>query len=128
MSDDDVLGELSSALESDGPVSIGTMFRRPGIRVGGTIVAFLGHDGELILKVPGSRALELVEAGTAQPVTMGARTMREWVSVPPGHSHGETLTLWLALVREALSYVQQLREEEPVGKEQLSGKSPDLQA
>jgi hypothetical protein len=113
MSSDGILDQLASALETDGPVIIGTMFRRPGIRVGGKIVAFLGHDDVLIMKLPRARGLELVEAGIAESVTMGARTMREWVSVPARNSAGGTLTSWLPLAREALAYVQELNSKTP---------------
>lgn len=102
----ELLHELVDALEYDGPITVGTMFRSPGIRVGGKIVAFLGHDGRLIVKLPRSRAVTLLEAGDAQPVTMGARTMREWVSVPPGATAEETLASWLPLAQEGLAYMR----------------------
>src|SRR5690554_3495785 len=117
---DTAVERLAAALQGDGPVTIGTMFRSPGIRVEGKIVAFLGHDGDLIVKVPRARAEELVAAGTAEPVTMGVRTMREWVSVPAavrdageGEEDSEatgdaeaTFESWLSLAREALTYVR----------------------
>jgi hypothetical protein len=49
-----------------------------------------------------------VEAGIAEPVTMGERTMREWVSVQADKDSGETLALWLPLAKEALTYIQEL--------------------
>jgi hypothetical protein len=104
----ELLRELASELEHDGPVTIGTMFRSPGIRIGDKIVAFLGHDGRLIMKLPRARAVELVEAGTAELVTMGTRTMREWVELPAGEDAEATLATWLPLAREALQYVRQI--------------------
>ncbi|MDQ0896062.1 hypothetical protein [Agromyces ramosus] len=102
----EVLHEIASALENDGPITIGTMFRSPGIRTGDKIVAFLGHDGGLIVKLPRARASELLEAGAVEPVTMGTRTMREWVVVPAGDDIEATLTTWLPLAKESLVYVR----------------------
>ena len=107
-----LLDELASALEHDAPVTVGTMFRSPGIRFGDKIVVFLGHDDRLIMKLPRVRALALLEAGTAQPVTMGRRTMREWVAVPANDDREATLATWLPLAREALEYVRQIAANE----------------
>ncbi|WP_448004617.1 hypothetical protein [Agromyces bauzanensis] len=100
-----LLHELAGALDHDGPITVGTMFRSPGIRVGDKIVAFLGHHDRLIVKLPRVRALAMLEAGTAQPVTMGTRTMREWVAVPAEATHEATFATWLPLAKEALAYV-----------------------
>jgi hypothetical protein len=82
------------------------MFRRPAIRAGGKIVAFLGFDDELIVKVPERRAHELVTDGVASPVTMQDRTMREWIHIPPGDDDESTLDTWRPYAQEALEYVQ----------------------
>jgi hypothetical protein len=66
---------------SDPEVEHGTMFRSPGLRVGGKIFAFLGHDARLIVKLPRARVLELIAAGVAHEVTMGTRSMREWIAI-----------------------------------------------
>lgn len=100
-----LLHELAAALDHEGPITVGTMFRSPGIRAGDKIVAFLGRDDRLILKLPRARALELLESGAAQQVTMGTRTMREWVAVPAEATHDATFATWSPLVREALAYV-----------------------
>lgn len=103
-----VLHEIADALGEDAPVTVGTMFRSPGIRIGDKIVAFLGHDDRLIVKLPRERARELLEAGVVQDVTMGTRTMREWVSVASEPDDDATLAAWLPLAREALDYVSTL--------------------
>ena len=104
----DLLLEIVAALENDGPVEIGTMFRSPGLRTGNKIVAFLGHGDRLIVKLPRPRAAALVDDGTAEPVTMGSRTMREWVAIPADPAAEATQATWTTLAREALHYVQQL--------------------
>lgn len=112
-----ILDEVSAQLEYDGALTIGTMFRSPGIRAGGKIVAFLGHDDGIIMKLPRDRAVALVARGDAHEVTMGTRTMREWIAVPAGTDHAATLASWVPLTQEALDYVVSLvgQDETDVG-------------
>lgn len=102
-----MLHVLLGMLRPSRGVTMGTMFRRPAIRAGGKIVAFLGFTNELIVKVPERRAQELVTAGVASPVTMRDRTMREWIHIPGVDGDDEaTLSAWLPYAQEALEYVQ----------------------
>ncbi|MCQ1950421.1 hypothetical protein NNX28_10805 [Arthrobacter sp. zg-Y859] len=103
----DLLYAIGDELQ-DGPLTVGTMFRSPGLRTGSKIVAFLGSGDYLIVKLPKARAQELIAAGAAGPVTMGKRTMREWVEVPAAADPGATALQWTALTREALEYVRSL--------------------
>lgn len=100
------LDELAAELTRDAPVKVGTMFRNPGIRIGKKIVAFLGHNDRLILKLPEARAKQLVAHGVAETVTMGTRTMREWVAIQVTDDPESTRDVWLPLTREALAYVR----------------------
>ena len=59
----DLAREIST--DSDTAVEVGTMFRSPGLRAEGKILAFLGFDGELIVKLPRPRGQELLDAGAA---------------------------------------------------------------
>jgi hypothetical protein len=104
----DLLLAVAGALESAQPVTIGTMFRSPAIRAGDKIVAFLGHHERLIVKVSAERAAALIAEGEAEAVTMGARTMREWVALLPADNDDETLVRWIPRVREAFHYVSSL--------------------
>jgi TfoX/Sxy family transcriptional regulator of competence genes len=102
----ELLHEIAAELSSVGPVEVGSMFRSPGIRTHGTIVAFLGGEDRLILKIARERAVALVADGTASEVTMGTRTMREWIQIASDPAHPvETRALWLQLSREAFEYV-----------------------
>lgn len=110
----DLLDELAADFSTDAAagdaagdagVVLGTMFRSPGLRVGGKIFAFLGAEGELIVKLPRDRALELIDAGTAEAVVMGKRTMREWVTVADQGDEESTLGVWRPLAREAHRFV-----------------------
>ena len=105
----DLLDDIARGFDQDPDVAVGTMFRSPGLRVGGKIFAFLGTLGKLIVKLPRDRAAQLVNEGTAERVVMGTRTMREWVEVPAGEDHASTVSLWAALADEAHQHVDALR-------------------
>jgi hypothetical protein len=105
----DLLDRIAEDFTHDRDVELGTMFRSPGLRVGGKIFAFLGHGGELIVKVPSDRVRELVAAGQAEQVVMGKRTMREWIELPALEDRTATLALWREVAREAHQYVDSLR-------------------
>jgi TfoX/Sxy family transcriptional regulator of competence genes len=103
----DLLHAIAERLSTEGPVEMGTMFRSPGLRTGTKILAFIGHDDRLIVKLPQPRAAALIADGCAEPVTMGTRTMREWVAIAVGPDCDVTLDSWTALATEALQYVRQ---------------------
>ena len=105
IADVELLREIAARLDHEGPLDKGTMFRSPGIRAGGKIVAFLGHNDRLIAKLPRQRAVELIERGDAGEVTMGKRTMREWIEIPAAEDRETTAARWLPIVQEALDYV-----------------------
>lgn len=80
--------------------SAGTGFgSNPGVNVGGKIAAML-VGGRLVVKLPAARCQELIASG-AEPLSMGRRTMREWVTLGP-----ERAPEWLPLAREALAFVR----------------------
>ena len=88
-------------------VTMGRMFASEGLAVHGKIFAFVGRDGRLVLKLPRARAEELKLASVTEPVTLGGRTMREWVGVPlPDNPPGR----WGGLMEEAHTYVAELAE------------------
>ncbi|MCC9198368.1 hypothetical protein QNO08_01730 [Arthrobacter sp. zg-Y820] len=102
----DLLHEIAAVLRDDGPIAVGTMFRSPGLRSGKKIVAFLGSGDVLLVKLPRTRAAALVAEGSAEPVTMGSRTMREWVEIPTQTDPDATRTAWTDYAREAFSFVR----------------------
>ena len=106
----DLLQDIAQALQDDGPVAVGTMFRSPALRTGKKVVAFLGSGSgdTLILKLPRERAVARLEEGSAEPVTIGNRTMREWIEVPAHSDSSSTRTAWTGLAREALLYVRSI--------------------
>jgi len=84
-------------------VDIGRMFASEGLRIRGKNFAFLGFEGDLMLKLPAPRTTELVDAGDAERVVMRGRAMREWVFVPTGRPE-----LWGPLIAEAFAYLDEI--------------------
>jgi len=108
-----LLEDLIEASGIDG-VDIATMFGAPAIRLQGTIVCFLGHDEHLIVKLTRQEMLDLVEAGAAEPVVMGRRTLKEWVSVPPLAEDPASLRRWSGHVVRALALARERIAAPPV--------------
>ncbi|KAA9106412.1 TfoX/Sxy family protein [Microbacterium rhizomatis] len=84
-------------------VDIGPMFGSEGLRVRGKIFAFLDFRGGLVVKVPQSRADEIVAEGVAARMVMREREMREWLSVARA-DHEQ----WAPLIAEAFAYVDEI--------------------
>ena len=101
-----VLQTIAAGLSDTARVDTGTMFRSPGLRWNGKVIAFLGHDARLIVKLPRERGRELVDAGIAEPVSMGRRVMKEWFGVAASSDTQSTHDHWLGLAREALDFVR----------------------
>lgn len=79
-------------------VDQGRMFSTIGWRTGGKVFAFVGRDGDLVVKLPEERVRELVASGEGEPMTIRERTMREWAHVSPGGD-------WAPLVVEAHAFL-----------------------
>jgi len=107
----DLLHEIAATLAARGPIEHSTMFGRPGLRTGTKIVMFLGADDRLMLKLPLARVNALVEDGLVDRVTIGTRTMREWVEIPSEDDPDVTFENWMAFAHESFDYVRQLAAE-----------------
>jgi TfoX/Sxy family transcriptional regulator of competence genes len=104
-----LLDELAVDYLGNPGVSRGRMFASEGLKVNGKIFAFIGSDNRLIVKVPADRVLELVDNGTAERLTQGRRTMREWVTAPLAAAPLGA-ERWAALVAESFAYVSGSRD------------------
>jgi hypothetical protein len=71
------------------------------------IFAFTRPDESAALKLPEDRIAGLLSDGEIRHLTMGKRTMREWVVIPNIASPGN-----LKLLHEAMAYVASLPKEE----------------
>ena len=58
------------------------MFGSEGLRARGKFFAFVGSEGDLIVKLPAELAAGLVADGAAEPVKIGRNPAREWLSLP----------------------------------------------
>ncbi|HET7475608.1 MAG TPA: hypothetical protein VFJ97_06230 [Dermatophilaceae bacterium] len=83
-------------------VTMGRALSQPGLMTGGKLFAFLLPDGRFVVKVPAARMAELVATGVGAPMTMGRRTMRQWVAVAGREPE------WDGLADEARLYVESL--------------------
>jgi len=83
-------------------VSEGTGFgANAGLRVGGKIFAMLVR-GELVVKLPAVRCVELVASGIARPFDRGqGRPLKAWITVSESAA-----AEWPALASEALAFVR----------------------
>jgi TfoX/Sxy family transcriptional regulator of competence genes len=85
------------------------------LNVNGKIFAML-VNGNLVVKLPKQRVVELVAADMGEPFNPGhGRVMKEWIAVPPG------ATDWIALAKEAYGFVA---SELKVHKRPLVPKQP----
>jgi TfoX/Sxy family transcriptional regulator of competence genes len=85
-------------------VQVGRMFNGRGLSVDGSIFVFINREGRLVAKLPEAQAQERVADGNAAVVTMGTRTMREWVSF----AQPADVDSWVAVARDAHHYVSAL--------------------
>ncbi len=69
--------------------------------------AFVGGEGELIVKLPAAQCAALVAAGQAEPVRAGRSPMREWIGVPDVADRADGAE-WRELMADAHRYVASL--------------------
>lgn len=77
------------------------MFSTDGLGIRGKIFAVVPHDGGLMVKVPETRADELVAEGAVERMVMRGRELREWVVIPDAAPDAA----WTALLEEARAYI-----------------------
>ena len=79
---DRLFAELTTHLRRQPGIETGRMLRSTGLKVNGAFFAFVGNDDRLILKLPRETVEAMVAQGKGNRVTMGTRTMREWIALP----------------------------------------------
>ena len=92
--------DIAEPLLDDPATTIGTLMKFPCLRVNGSFFATCDHrTGDLIVKLPHQRVVDLIDDGDARPFAPAGRTFKEWASVP----HRDELT-WSALLAEARAH------------------------
>ena len=92
--------DIAEPLLDDPATTIGTLMKFPCLRVNGSFFATCDHrTGDLIVKLPHQRVVDLIDDGDARPFAPAGRTFKEWASVP----HRDEPT-WSALLAEARAH------------------------
>jgi predicted DNA-binding protein (MmcQ/YjbR family) len=105
--------ELAAILVKKVPgAELSWKFGNASLVIGDKVFAFPSKNNNgLILKLPAHDIAALVETGTARPLVMGKRTMREWVVVDD-----PLAAATLKLLRAAFTYVDSLPKTAPKKK------------
>lgn len=83
------------------------MFGSEGLRYAGSFFAFVGGDGDLIVKLPKEQADRLVGSAEATRMRAGRREMRQWIGVPAPDRAGHA-DRWRTLIGDAYRYAVSL--------------------
>jgi len=100
-----LLDLLQREFAGDDDVTSGRMFSGQGLATHGKIFAFVSNTGRLVVKVPHSEVVDRIATG-AEAVTMGERTMREWVSI--AQPDDDDIAEWRDAAVSALAFVRSL--------------------
>lgn len=76
-----VFDDLAAEYADRPAVGRGPMFGSLGLTASGHFFAFVGREGQLVVKLPAAHAANLVAAGEATAVRAGRNATREWVGV-----------------------------------------------
>lgn len=112
-----LFAQLTAALRLEPGVSEGTMFNSKGLRIDKKFFAFVGNDNRLIAKLPLKRVEAMVDQGVADRLSMGNRTMKQWIALQYGDDDA-TINDWRVAIEEAFAYVSSLPAAERKSRRQ----------
>jgi hypothetical protein len=94
--------QLAAELQRDDPrVKESTIMNGRWRRGGKEFLALVDYKGSgLVVKLPGERVSELVEAGLGKPFGPAGKIFKEWLAVPTPDPRR-----WRALLREGVEFV-----------------------
>jgi hypothetical protein len=93
--------KLADVMLADPAVSRSTMMGFPCLRFQGRFFASVERlTGNLIVKLPANRVVELVNQGSGEPFSPNGRVFREWVALPQLDE-----AQWADLLAEAREFV-----------------------
>ena len=93
--------DVVAAFAKDRAVASSRKFATINLSVGGKVFAFANKAG-MVVKLPSPRVAALIVAGSATPLIMGKRTMKEWAVVLPGAGN------WVTVARQARAFVGEI--------------------
>ena len=85
---------------------VSSKFGNASFSIGGKVFAFTRPDG-LVLKLDADELLRVMKRRHASPLTMGRRTMREWVHLHLPHA--DAYRDELPLLRSAMQYAREVK-------------------
>lgn len=100
--DNDAFWDLIDELrETDDRIDEGRIMSSRCARVAGAFLAMHSADRwGLVVKLPGERVQELIDAGIGEPFSPNGKVFREWVSIPRRDKRR-----WRSLLREGVAFV-----------------------
>jgi len=92
--------DLADPMIGQGLADRGTMMGSDCLRVGGEFAA-MAHSktGQLIVKLPAERVLELAASGTGDTFAPNGRVFKEWLA-----ANGTDDEIWRVMITEALEF------------------------
>ncbi|VAW48837.1 hypothetical protein MNBD_GAMMA03-2021 [hydrothermal vent metagenome] len=94
--------ELAEPLLAEESIVKGTMMGFPCLRVNGEFFASVERKtGNLIVKLPATRVLDLIETEVGNPFAPAGRRFKEWASIP-----NRDAALWQQLINDARAFVE----------------------
>ena len=106
-----VLDRLAEPYQDHPAAGRSRMFGSEALTAHGKIVAFVDGEGALVVKLPATRAAELVAAGDAVPMTIGRSPAKEWVGVAAPAADADPHP-WVPLLADGFDYVESLASPE----------------
>ncbi len=95
--------EIAEPLLAEESIVKSTMMGSPCLRVNGEFFASVHRKtGNLIVKLPATRVLDLIETEVGDPFAPAGRRFKEWVSIP-----NRDAALWQQLINDAHDFVVQ---------------------
>jgi hypothetical protein len=101
-SPEELFWQLAAELQrSDPRIREGTIMSGRCLRVGKEFLTLVDYKGSgLVVKLPITRVVELIESGVGQPFAPAGKVFREWLCVPKPDRRR-----WLSLLREGIAFV-----------------------
>lgn len=92
--------ELAAPLLARDDTEEGRIMSSRCLRVNGDFVAMVARSGQLVVKLPAERVIELIDDGVGESFAPAGRVFKEWLAVL-GHDEA----VWQPLMEESHAFV-----------------------